>query len=142
VQPTKIVDVLITSTSGDRKRYTWRCDNGKSYCTSDMAYAIGTTKENLLCRFKRWGLDNGKLWQSSKPYTKKPRKSKKSKWNALPGDRVVLRDGSEVEVLQEVYVGCARFKEKSDVTVGKIDRTGIILRRNPIFVGDKWEHKI
>ena len=141
MQPTRIVDVIIKS-AGDRNNYTWRCDNGKSYCTSDMAYAIGTTKENLLCRFKRWGLDNGKLWVVAKPYVKKVNEPKKSKWNALPGDRVVLRDGSEVEVLQEVYVGCARFKEKSDVTVGKIDRTGIILRRNPIFVGDKWEHKI
>ena len=150
MKPTAIIDVIETKgESTYNTTYEWICNNKRRYSTVEMAEIIGTTRENLLVKWKKHGLNNKKLFVKSRSYfktktnsilfMKKPDKPK-SQWCCNEGDRVTLLDGTEAEVLEVVSSGSGRKKEKSSITVGRIDRTGIILKRSPIYVGEKWKH--
>ena len=150
MEPTAIVDVIeIKGATPYNVTYEWVGDNKRRYSTVEMAEIIGTTRENLLVKWKKHGLNNEKLFVKSRSYFKpksssilfrnKPSKPK-SRWCCNVGDRVMVLDGIEAEVLEEISSGSASMKEKSSITVGRIDRTGAILKRSPIYVGDKWKH--
>ena len=63
----------------------------------------------------------------------------KDQWCCNVDDHVTAM-GREVVVAEIVFTGSARLKEKSLITVCRVDRTGAIFKRSPIYVGDKWKH--
>ena len=147
MEPTAIVEVVQGYSSEFRnKTYQWRCNDGNLYPTTEMVAIIGTTRENLLNKFYRYGVNNEKLFVKSKSYFQnnpaaryRKKEKMKDQWCCNVDDHVTAV-GREVVVAEIVFTGSARLKEKSLITACRIDRTGIILKRSPIYVGDKWKH--
>lgn len=152
-KPTKVLSVKqIRNETG--KGFIWECNNGCHYSTREMADEIGTTPECLLPRYKKYGLNNEILFKPSVGYQKQNRKGSAPKTidkkilTCDVGDNVKV--GGKIVVVSEV-VFCGKEDrysrsgkllkggEKSEITVCRYDN-GRILKRSPMFVGDKWVH--
>ena len=152
-QPTEILKVTPTRT-GSGRGYLWKCDNGQSYLTRDMANIIGTTPECLLAKYYRHKLDSKKLFVPSVNYQKPNRKvtpvkrgTKKVK-TCDKGDLVMVA-GEKMTVAEVVMSGSEDRRLRSsgkfikgaraEITVCRFFK-GQLLTRSPKFIGPEWVH--
>ena len=153
MQPTKILSITPTRLRTG-KTYLWKCDNGSTYLTKDMAEIIGKSAESLLQSYYRKGLDNKALWKPSGFYAKSGKKAayrgnpQKNILTCDVGD-IVIHKGKRVSVGEILMFGSedrvGRYGrkisgEKSVITVCRIMDNGQILKNSPFYAGEDWVH--